>query len=1251
VAYDYIPVRLDLDVTAKKIENLYKERRTITMNLSSRKSRLAAIPRRLLSCFLALLLLISGVAVGSVVVSAVSSSDAVNWCKGKAGGGFQGPNSECPSLIKAYLKQLWAIPYGSNGNGKDVAKNVGDKYSSFSYIAASNSFVPQPGDIISTTGTSSYGHVLICYETSGNTIKVIDQFNSSGGVKSRTYTVSNKKFSNQTIVGVARPKFDNITRPATPTVKLETPAVQQQGNAMKLSWSKVSGATSYRVDIRKQDNFTGTWRTVTGTAANGSQGNITSYSHATSGNQPGIYEFSVYSGNSAGQCTNPAKVTVRVNPAFPNAAPGFEDVTGSFVDGNYGKTIYLTNVVSACLVQNSSPSGSGNVIGSGNNKGSYERWKVVKSGNNVALQSVASGKYLVVGSATSAASASTASAGSQFHIYRNSANGYYYLRMSSGNYIAVDNGTKALRYTTTQPDATAGNMTWERFTLSVHSDYTTSAALEDGWYTIQGVNSGMYVSQSASYAKSKGFYSNYPTTENGQLYMAGTPSAGGHYADQYWYFQRQSDGTYRIRNYAISNLYMDVRGAWLWNGAEAIAYANSAQRWYVVSTGNGQYKLVNQITGGVLDVKGNGTANPTPLQQYVDNGTTAQRFRLNRVNFSISYDANGGVGGPAAQNLTVEPLRLTTLNLPTRTGYIFTGWSTKPYAVNQGNVQYVPGDTYTFTSSLTLYAVWRTVTAPSTYTVNYDFVTNGGTSATESTVSGLSTGASVDLTPTAVKGDGWVFVGWNTNKNATTALGSLSVNTSNITLYAIFSKTITATFTDAVGVQVANVTFYNNQTEVTIPTTPTQRTYSGWGNLGWIAGPELDLANIALPVEILGDYENDPVDPGEPVVPVNPEEPADLDDALEGIPDSGSDTDPEPEPAPDGFLVSLDCYSFYGLYERELTLSYDSDGGTPVSSVSVTQQVNSANLTAVESVEFIAADYIEKEGEIFKFWVTSEGEVVTPDQVITTQESIVLKAVWLEKYTITYSASGAEYTPEQQIKFEDMPIELSTEIPYKEGYTFLGWSISNGGDVVYEPFEEYLYEDDISLMLYAKWRQDADSTALNDTLLEALNLGEENDGKYTDASWATLQAAIDSALNAYELIFVLDETYSKQSDIDSATAAVRTALNGLKLAPTTFTLTLNPNGGTVTPPTATQATGTTYNLPIPTRSGYSFNGWALSGGGSLSGSTYTFGTSNGTATAQWTQNKGIFGTNAKWNGAWWHYLLFFFCFGFIWMWF
>ena len=31
--------------------------------------------------------------------------------------------------------------------------------------------------------------------------------------------------------------------------------------------------------------------------------------------------------------------------------------------------------------------------------------------------------------------------------------------------------------------------------------------------------------------------------------------------------------------------------------------------------------------------------------------------------------------------------------------------------------------------------------------------------------------------------------------------------------------------------------------------------------------------------------------------------------------------------------------------------------------------------------------------------------------------------------------------------------------------------------------------------------------------------------------------------------------------------------------------------------------------------------------------------------------KGIFGTNARWDGEWWHYVLFFIGFGFIWMWF
>ena len=69
-----------------------------------------------------------------------------------------------------------------------------------------------------------------------------------------------------------------------------------------------------------------------------------------------------------------------------------------------------------------------------------------------------------------------------------------------------------------------------------------------------------------------------------------------------------------------------------------------------------------------------------------------------------------------------------------------------------------------------------------------------------------------------------------------------------------------------------------------------------------------------------------------------------------------------------------------------------------------------------------------------------------------------------------------------------------------------------------------------------------------------------------------------------------------------------------------YTLTLNANGGSVSPTSRVGAQGSTYILPTPTRTGYTFTGWTRSGGGSLSGSVYTYGSSNGTVTANWSTN-------------------------------
>jgi len=107
----------------------------------------------------------------------------------------------------------------------------------------------------------------------------------------------------------------------------------------------------------------------------------------------------------------------------------------------------------------------------------------------------------------------------------------------------------------------------------------------------------------------------------------------------------------------------------------------------------------------------------------------------------------------------------------------------------------------------------------------------------------------------------------------------------------------------------------------------------------------------------------------------------------------------------------------------------------------------------------------------------------------------------------------------------------------------------------------------------------------------------------------------------------------------------------------TYILTLNANGGSVSPESIIVTNGGIYSaLPTPTRANYTFDGWytAASGGSKINPTDTVNLSGNTTLYAHWSaisQPKGIFGTNPKWYGEWWHYLLFFLCFGFIWMWF
>lgn len=70
---------------------------------------------------------------------------------------------------------------------------------------------------------------------------------------------------------------------------------------------------------------------------------------------------------------------------------------------------------------------------------------------------------------------------------------------------------------------------------------------------------------------------------------------------------------------------------------------------------------------------------------------------------------------------------------------------------------------------------------------------NGGT--TNESNQECTADSSIPLTGKTAHKDGWEFVGWNTNKAATTALSSVTMD-DNKTVYAIFKKDITVDFID-----------------------------------------------------------------------------------------------------------------------------------------------------------------------------------------------------------------------------------------------------------------------------------------------------------------------------------------------------------------------------------------------------------------------------------------------------------------------
>ena len=166
-------------------------------------------------------------------------------------------------------------------------------------------------------------------------------------------------------------------------------------------------------------------------------------------------------------------------------------------------------------------------------------------------------------------------------------------------------------------------------------------------------------------------------------------------------------------------------------------------------------------------------------------------YAIYKKPLTVTYTKGAGISaiGKTTDSCTLYNLEteceITLPSITVSTGYTVDGWYNGLTKVGTANTKIKLASDITLVSKATI----------NSYTVTYNYSQNGGTAASKTSAS-VNYVSSIDLTPTATK-SGWTFVGWNTNKDATTGLSSLNMSTSNVTLYAIYrkeAKTVTITF-------------------------------------------------------------------------------------------------------------------------------------------------------------------------------------------------------------------------------------------------------------------------------------------------------------------------------------------------------------------------------------------------------------------------------------------------------------------------
>ena len=431
--------------------------------------------------------------------------------------------------------------------------------------------------------------------------------------------------------------------------------------------------------------------------------------------------------------------------------------------------------------------------------------------------------------------------------------------------------------------------------------------------------------------------------------------------------------------------------------------------------------------------------------------------------YTVRFDSNGADEGIMDDQVIRRDVATSLkTNQYKRDGYTFLGWSTERKATAPSLKDEASVTNLTERAGrITLYAVWHDDTEPlpdekECYTVVYD--SNGGTDGVM--VSQLiERDKSTKLAKNIYTRDGFTFLGWSDDKDATTRsiedaayVLNLAEKGETITLYAIWSENpddvdpgegYTVKFDSNGG----EGTMSDQVIEVTRSTVLSKNLFyrNGYRFLGWAMYKEASSAQLADQAVVTGLAES-----GETI-------------RLYAV---WRDESEEPiDPDVDGYTVQFDANGGIGMMADQVI--------------------------GVDKATKLSKSIFKRSGYTFWGWSTNADSTVislTDEQevinIANAGAKITLYAVWWDDsapmpdpadcYVIHYDSNGGYGAMSDQSVEADTTTKLATNMFRRDGFTFLGWSPysdANAPSLMNEAEVNHLTDKGKSITLYAIWKE------------------------------------------------------------------------------------------------------------------------------------------------------------------------------------